>query len=450
YSWNGKDFVYNPFSINNFFDNMEFKNYWFASGTTTSLVKWVKKKNIAVENWEYLEVQEQFFDKFDVTDLNINLMLFQTGYLTVKKRLEDTYVLSYPNREVEHALLNNLMEVYSGHSQEDTEKLIKEIKDSLAKKQLAPFIHQMKAFIASIPYNLVEADVERFYHLVFYLVLKLLIGKAYPEKCTNLGRIDTVVETGSFIYIFEFKMGSADEAFKQILEKKYYEQYLARSKTIILLGIGFSVKDRNISGYKTIEVGKDDLPGDIDKRLAEETGAPEPPATPSELALPGSAWPGQRRMNRVVIIYSHQDEKWKDRLAKQLEVLELQDEIDAWDDRRIAAGDDWLAGITGALNEAEVAVLLISADFLTSGFIREHEVPVILQRRADENMKIFSLIARPCPWSHVPWLSTFQARPGDGKTLSETSKPKREKILTDFALEIKNILPTFPGKNKKK
>ncbi|MCX6583194.1 MAG: AAA family ATPase [Candidatus Aminicenantes bacterium] len=274
YSWNGKDFVYNPYSINNFFYNMEFKNYWFASGTTTSLVKLVKEKNIVVENWEYLEVQEQFFDKFDIADININLMLFQTGYLTVKKHLEDTYVLSYPNREVEHALLNNLMEVYSGHNQEDTEKLIKNIMESLKKKQMDSFIDQMKALFASIPYNLVEAGAERFYHLVFYLVLKLLIGKVYPEKYTNKGRIDAVVETDGFIYVIEFKIGSAAEALKQILEKKYYEQYLAHPKTIVLLGIGFSVKDRNISSFETIEGSGKDLPGYIKKIKAEETGKP--------------------------------------------------------------------------------------------------------------------------------------------------------------------------------
>ncbi len=272
YSWNGKDFVYNPYSINYFFYSMEFKNYWFASGTTTSLVKLIKEKNIAVENWEYLEVREQFFDKFDIANININLMLFQTGYLTVKKRLEDTYVLSYPNREVEHALLNNLMEAYSGHSLEDTEKLIKDIKESLEKEQLDFFIDQMKAFIASIPYNLVEAGAERFYYLVFYLVLKLLIGKVYPEKYTNLGRIDTVVETSNFIYVFEFKMGSAAEALMQILEKKYYEQYLVQPKKIILLGIGFSVKDRNISGFEFIEGNKEDLSGYINKTLTGKTG----------------------------------------------------------------------------------------------------------------------------------------------------------------------------------
>jgi len=259
YSWNGKDFVYNPYSINHFFYNMEFKNYWFSTGTPSILAKMIKEKGTDAANWESLEVREQFFDKFDITNININLLLFQTGYLTIKKRIEETYILSYPNREVEHSLLNNLMETYSEYSLEETERAIKEIKESLEKKQIDTFVQRMKAFIASIPYNLIEAGAERFYHLVFYLVLKLLIGKVFPEKNTNLGRIDTAVETNKFIYVIEFKMGSAANAFKQIIEKRYYEQYLTESKKIILLGIGFNIKDRNISGFKFIEGSGEEL-----------------------------------------------------------------------------------------------------------------------------------------------------------------------------------------------
>jgi hypothetical protein len=249
YSWDGETFVYNPYSILHFFDGREFKAYWFATGTTTSLVKMIKQKGTAVQDWERMEVREQFFDKFDIANINLNLLLFQTGYLTVKSRHEELYVLSYPNKEVEQAFLYNIMEEYSGTVFENAEKLLRGIKESLAKKQVDLYIEQMKALIASIPYNLVEAGVERFYHLVFYLVMKLLTGKVFPEFYTNLGRIDAVVETERYIYIFEFKMGSADEALKQILEKKYYEKYLAQKKEIILLGIGFSESERNISGF---------------------------------------------------------------------------------------------------------------------------------------------------------------------------------------------------------
>jgi tetratricopeptide (TPR) repeat protein len=150
-------------------------------------------------------------------------------------------------------------------------------------------------------------------------------------------------------------------------------------------------------------------------------------------------------MSKVFISYSHKDEKWKDRLVKQLEVLKLHGEFDTWEDSRIQAGADWYGEIKEALNEADAAVLMISADFLTSGFILEQEVPALLQRRAEENMKIFPLIVRPCPWSEIEWLNSIQVRPKDGKPLSGLTKHKKEEILTDFALEIKSILEQKQG-----
>ncbi len=87
-------------------------------------------------------------------------------------------------------------------------------------------------------------------------------------------------------------------------------------------------------------------------------------------------------MNRIFISYSHKDEKWKDRLVKQLEVLQIKGDVEAWDDRRIKAGEDWYVEIQKALKHADAAVLLVSADFLTSGFILTEEVPTLLKQRA--------------------------------------------------------------------
>jgi len=87
---------------------------------------------------------------------------------------------------------------------------------------------------------------------------------------------------------------------------------------------------------------------------------------------------------RVFLSYSHVDETWKDRLSRHLAVLTEEGLLDAWDDRRIGAGADWEAEIRAAMDAAEVAILLISADFLTSRFVRDSEVPRLLQRRAKE------------------------------------------------------------------
>jgi len=70
-------------------------------------------------------------------------------------------------------------------------------------------------------------------------------------------------------------------------------------------------------------------------------------------------------MANIFISYSHREEPWKDRVARQLAVLAPAG-LGAWDDRRIPAGDDWRAEINGAIAEGDLAVLLVSADFLDS------------------------------------------------------------------------------------
>src|SRR5215218_11405299 len=100
----------------------------------------------------------------------------------------------------------------------------------------------------------------------------------------------------------------------------------------------------------------------------------------------------------VFLSYSHRDEAWKERVATALKALELQNELVVWDDRRIAAGDGWFAEIEQAMNRAAVAVLLISTDFLASGFIRGTEVPHLLKRRQEAGMRVIPLFVRPSPW----------------------------------------------------
>ncbi len=143
---------------------------------------------------------------------------------------------------------------------------------------------------------------------------------------------------------------------------------------------------------------------------------------------------------RVFISYSHQDETWKNRLVRQLRVLELEGDLEVWDDRKIAAGDGWRAEIETAMEDAQAAVLLISADFLTSDFIRGTEVPSLLQRRAQDGLRIIPLIIHPCPWQAVEWIAATQCRPKDGRPLSKGRKVKVEEDLTALALEIRDLL----------
>ena len=144
----------------------------------------------------------------------------------------------------------------------------------------------------------------------------------------------------------------------------------------------------------------------------------------------------------VFISYSHKDEAWKDRLMTHLGVLQSQGLVQLWDDRRIGAGEDWYAAIQEAMSRASVAVLLISADFLTSKFILGEEVPRLLARRDEEGVRVVPLIVRPCVWQAVPWLKRLQARPKDGKPLSAGNENQVDADLAALAAELYDLLQT--------
>ena len=142
----------------------------------------------------------------------------------------------------------------------------------------------------------------------------------------------------------------------------------------------------------------------------------------------------------VFISYSHWDEGWKNRLATALKALELQGDLETWDDRRIELGGDWLAEIEAAMDRAAVAVLLVSSDFLASEFIRNKEVPRLLKRRQEEGLRIIPLFVQPSPWKAVDWLAAIQGRPKDTKPLSKHRKADANQVLADLALEIRGWL----------
>jgi maltooligosyltrehalose trehalohydrolase len=146
----------------------------------------------------------------------------------------------------------------------------------------------------------------------------------------------------------------------------------------------------------------------------------------------------------VFISYSHRDERWKSDLVQQLGVLETEGLIQLWDDRRIAVGTSWQPEIEAAIARARVAVLLVSASFLTSPFIRGEEVPRLLQRRATEGLHLFPVLVRPCDWEAVDWLRQIQMRPRDARALSGMNVFRRETEMATLASELRALLAA-PG-----
>jgi hypothetical protein len=132
-------------------------------------------------------------------------------------------------------------------------------------------------------------------------------------------------------------------------------------------------------------------------------------------------------MAKIFISYSHRDETWKNRVVKHLKVL-AGEGLEVWDDRRIAAGSDWQPEIARAIAHCDLAVLLVSADFLTSRFILGEEVPPLLQRRQEQGIHVIPLILSPCTWDRIGWVRPIQARPKDGKALTGMSQTRGSRL----------------------
>jgi hypothetical protein len=253
YSWDGRNFVYNPYSILNLFNTNSFENFWFSTGTPTFLIKSIKSQQSELMEFENLPVKSHTFESYDLEDMDIAALLFQTGYLTVRQLTieneEKIYDLSYPNKEVRDSFLNHLLGEYTQKKLSSGTRLLERMKKAIAADDMDRFVKEIKSLFASIPYHIFIGDREAYYHSIIYLLLRLNGAAVKSEDPTNIGRIDAVVETGNRIYIMEFKMGSQQEALEQIKEKKYYEKYEGKGKEIVLMGIGFDPEKRNIGNY---------------------------------------------------------------------------------------------------------------------------------------------------------------------------------------------------------
>ncbi|HLP46096.1 MAG TPA: AAA family ATPase [Candidatus Kapabacteria bacterium] len=259
YSWDGKSFVYNPYSILSLFKGNRFENYWFSSATPTFLINFIRESGVDVRDYDGITASSYLFEQYDIENLDIVSLLFQTGYLTAKERniapfSKPEYVLTYPNTEVRESFMVYLCHSYTGKNVTEVDREYKKLKESIHRDDLPGFFEIMKSFFASIPYTIVQKDRESYYHLVIYLTMKAIGIVIKCEDHTNRGRIDAVLETPRNIYIFEFKIGAAAKAIRQIEDKKYYEKYLSSSRPVKLVGVGFDTKTRNIRDYHIEEL----------------------------------------------------------------------------------------------------------------------------------------------------------------------------------------------------
>lgn len=253
--------IYNPFSLLNAFASRSIRDFWFSSGTPTYLIRLLNHTNEGLD-----ELTGRYYDPQEFVDYKATVekplpMIYQSGYLTIKdyKLSRGTFLLDFPNNEVKKGFVSLVASDYLRPRRESVNSWVQEFVDTLENGNLDLLNKLLISFFADIPYSMRrkgnERERERYFHYTFYLIFRLVsVYATYTEKQQSEGRVDCIVETPKFIYIFEFKLdGTADEALRQIEEKGYARPYESDSRRLYEIGVNFSSQSGTIDGWAVKE-----------------------------------------------------------------------------------------------------------------------------------------------------------------------------------------------------
>lgn len=143
------------------------------------------------------------------------------------------------------------------------------------------------------------------------------------------------------------------------------------------------------------------------------------------------------KKHRIFISYSHKDKKWLIRVKTHLKPLSNYYCIEEWDDQKLRPSDKWEEEITKALNNATIAILLFSADFMASDFITNKELQPLLEKANKKGVKIIPIMVSPCALLKESGLDKYQGSNDPKKTLLEMNDGEVERTLADFVEKIK-------------
>lgn len=251
--------VFNPYSLMRCFAAGYIDNYWYSSGTSTYLIHQLKRFKTDVTSLDDIFAFASSFDRptEDMTDALP--LLYQSGYLTIKKydSMTNGYYLGIPNKEVRAGLMENLLPIYTTKTDGQSLGFAAQFYQSLLRGDIDKAMELMKAYFASIPYPDGGKDIlydiqksEYYYETILYIVLSLMNVAVLTQVKSCRGRADAVLFSPHAIFVFEVKINkSARLALKQIENQGYMIPYSADGRKLYKIGINFNTTTRTIDEW---------------------------------------------------------------------------------------------------------------------------------------------------------------------------------------------------------
>ena len=226
--------------------------------------------------------------------------------------------------------------------------------------------------------------------------------------------------------------------------------HLPKLRTLNVYGNKISKFPKQVfeSGLKKIIVGNNPLESEEIEKLrilcevvANKNGAQvkiesEPEKMDLKVLLPETKQEisDMKKKHNIFISYSHKDKLW---LTTHLKPLGRYYGIDEWDDQKLRTSDKWKDEITKALDNATIAILLFSPDFMASDFIINNELQPLLENADKKGVKIMPVMVRPCATFEESGLSDYQSPNAPDKTLIEMKEGEVDRTLAKLVDDIR-------------
>jgi hypothetical protein len=223
----------------------EFKNYWFSTATPSFLVELIKENNYFIPALENAKAGCGMLENFNIENLQIIPLLFQTGYLTIKDYDGSLVYLSYPNEEVKKSfneiLLQNITNEFNSVTYANELGLAFKNEDF----EEAKFF--INAIFNEIPYPHFKNADENYFHTIIYMALSLIGFNTKSELLNSRGRLDLALIFPDKVYVIEFKCNiPAKEGITQIKEKGYAKKWKNQNIRTILCAVSFDTEKREV------------------------------------------------------------------------------------------------------------------------------------------------------------------------------------------------------------
>lgn len=251
--------IFNPFSLMRCFAAGYIDSYWFASGTSTYLVRQLQRYKTDVTELDNVFAFSSSFDRPTEQMSDALPLLYQSGYLTIKgyDPMTRGYYLGIPNKEVRAGLMENLLPLYTNLSDGTSLGFAAKFYRALLSYDIDKAMELMKSYFAAIPYPEGGKDIladmqknEYYYETLFYVVLSMMNIAVLTQVKSCRGRADAVMFSPTAIFVFEIKIDkTAKEALMQIDEKGYMVPFEADERKLVKIGISFSTQTRTVKEW---------------------------------------------------------------------------------------------------------------------------------------------------------------------------------------------------------